>query len=436
LRSEFSQEEWRLAGNLADHPYRLLVTITPDGGGESYAEVAHEAIFRRWDRLGGWIAAERGFLAWRTGLEAARRAWQATPDASKNDALLMGLALANAQSWLAKRAEDIPARDRDFIARSGKAAQRRRLRQQALVGVLAIVAAAGLAGWVEHDDLQELWRWVTVTRPYMQAQVSPFVLTGEAERALKPKQSFRECKTEDGQDYCPEMVVVPARSFMMGSPETEKDRLAIEGPQHKVMIAQPFAVAKFELTFAQWDTCVDYGDCPRVSDSGWGRDRQPVINVSWDDAQRYVEWLKSVTGKPYRLLSEAEYEYAARAGAQTAYPWGDEIGKGNAKCNGCGSQWDGKQPAPVGSFAPNRFGLYDMVGNVFEWVEDCVHGYDNGAPEDGTARLEEGDCPGRVVRGGAWFNPPQDLRSANRLGLTPDGRGYLLGFRVGRTLTP
>ncbi len=144
LRSEFTDEEWRLVSELADHPNRLLVTATPEGG-ETYAEVAHEAIFRRWGKLRDWIAAEREFLAWKTGLEAARRAWQATPDSSKNDALLMGLALAQGQSWLAKRPADIPEADREFVVLSRKAAQRRRLRVRALIGVLTFaIVAAGL----------------------------------------------------------------------------------------------------------------------------------------------------------------------------------------------------------------------------------------------------------------------------------------------------
>ena len=133
----------------------------------------------------------------------------------------------------------------------------------------------------------------------------------------------------------------------------------------RLQFAKPFAVSKFEVTFDDWDACVAYGDCnPVVRDSGWGRGRQPVINVTWDDAQRYVAWLSRMTGRTYRLLSEAEWEYAARAGTQTAYSWGDEIGKGNANCHGCGSQWDRRQTAPVGSFAANAFGLYDMLGNV------------------------------------------------------------------------
>jgi hypothetical protein len=146
--------------------------------------------------------------------------------------------------------------------------------------------------------------------------VSPVTaLTAAQERALKAGDSFKE-----GTD-CPQMIVVPAGRFLMGSPAGQGSD--DECPQHEVTIAKPFAVAKFALTFDEWDACAARGGCrPDVSDSGWGRGRRPVINVSWDDAQAYVKWLSSITGKPYRLLSEAEYEYAARAGSQRAYPWG------------------------------------------------------------------------------------------------------------------
>jgi formylglycine-generating enzyme required for sulfatase activity len=161
---------------------------------------------------------------------------------------------------------------------------------------------------------------------------------------------------------------------------------------HNVTIARPFAVSKFEQTFAEWNACIADGGCEQheASDEGWGRGRQPVINITWNDAKSYAAWLSKVTGKSYRLLTEAEYEYAARSGTQTTYPWGDEIGKNNASCNGCGSQWDGINPAPVGSFAPNRFGLYDMVGNVWEWVEDCGRSDYAGATDDGSVPLTTG----------------------------------------------
>ena len=130
----------------------------------------------------------------------------------------------------------------------------------------------------------------------------------------------------------------------------------------------------------------------KPADEGWGRGRRPVINVSWDDATAYANWLSKKTGKPYRLLSGAEYEYATRAGTQTAYPWGDAVGTNNANCHSCGSQWDARQTAPVGSFPPNGFGLYDMVGNVREWTEDCYHDTYSDAPKDGSAWIEGGNC--------------------------------------------
>jgi formylglycine-generating enzyme required for sulfatase activity len=431
-RSEFTEEEWRLVTELVDHPNRLLVTATPESG-ETYAEVAHEAVFRRWEKLRDWIAAEREFLAWRTGLEAARRAWQETPGGSKASALLMGLALDKAQGWLAKRRGDLSGPDRDFIDQSGareRKASARARRVQALVYMLLVGIIAGLVGWINQSYLKEQWNWYMVKRPYIVARVRPYVLSPEAERALKPGNTFRECAKN-----CPEMVVVPAGEFIMGSPPSEAGRFNNEEPQHNVAFVRPFAVAKFDVMFDDWDACAEYGDCdPRASDSSYGRGRQPVINVTWDDARHYAAWLSRMTGKPYRLLSEAEFEYAARGGTPTAYPWGNEVGKNNANCIGCGSQWDNRQPSPVGSFAANRFGLHDMHGNVWQWIEDCYHENYEGAPQDGSAWVEGGNCNQRVVRGGSWFFYPRNLRSASRGRDATEIRGVNLGFRVGRTL--
>jgi formylglycine-generating enzyme required for sulfatase activity len=432
-RSEFTNEEWRLVSELADHPNRLLVTATPEGG-ETCAEVAHEAVFRRWDKLRNWIAAEREFLAWRTGLEAARRTWQTTLGSSKTeDALLMGAALTQAQSWLAKRRDDLPLIDRDFIDQSSRRERRERSRArrvQALVYVLLVGSIAGLIGWINQSYLREQLTWYTTVRPYMLRQVRPYVLTAAAERALKSGDSFRECAKD-----CPEMVVLPAGEFMMGSAADERDHYGNEDPLHRVTIARPLAVSKFEVTFEQWDACVAIGACAHVPDSNMGRGTQPVINVSWDNVQQYVAWISTMTGRPYRLLSEAEWEYAARAGTTTAFSWGDEIGKNNADCNGCGSEWDSRRTAPVGSFAPNQFGLYDMHGNVWEWVEDCLHTNYEGAPKDGSAWIAQGDCNHRVVRGGSWAGYPVGLRSALRFWYSADDHGNDLGFRVARTLS-
>jgi formylglycine-generating enzyme required for sulfatase activity len=234
------------------------------------------------------------------------------------------------------------------------------------------------------------------------------------------------------------MVVVPAGTFAMGSAQTDKKAYTSEMPQHTVTIAKPFAVSKYELTFADWDACVTGGGCNsyKPDDEGWGRGQQPVVTVDWDDAQQYVAWLSQVTGKTYRLLSEAEYEYATRAGTTTTYPWGDDIklnGQAMANCKGCGSKWDALQTAPVDSFPPNKFGLYDMVGNVLEWNEDCRHSDYNGAPADGSAWIAGGDCPDRVVRGGSWLTTPDVLRSAYRNSFGTNLRISHIGFRVART---
>ena len=158
--------------------------------------------------------------------------------------------------------------------------------------------------------------------------------------------------------------------------------------------------------------------------------------MSWDDAQTYVNWLSRITGKAYRLLSESEYQYAARAGTRTAYPWGDDVklnGKPMANCASCGSQWDNKQTAPVGSFPANQFGLYDMFGNVWEWTQDCWNESYRGASADGSP-WTSGDCSRRVVRSGSWSSDPEVLRSAHRLRIISVNRGDFLGFRVARTL--
>jgi formylglycine-generating enzyme required for sulfatase activity len=431
-RSEFADEEWRLVCKLADHPNRLLVTAAPENG-ETYAEVAHEAIFRRWNRLRDWIAAEREFLAWRTGLEAARRAWQATPDGSRNDALLMGVPLEQAQSWLGKRREDLSTVDQDFVDQSAKReskARTRARRAKALVYVLLLGIIAVLVVWINQAYVKEQMNWYMTMRPYRVANFDNYALKPSIESALKPLASFHECAND-----CPEMIVIQAGSFTMGSSVTEKGHYTTEGPQHSVTIAKPFAVSKFDVTFAEWDACVSVGGCPRVRDSGFGRGTRPVINVSWDDAQQYVAWLSRMTGRPYRLLTEAEWEYAARAGSTTAYFWGDEIGKGNANCMDCDSKWGYRQTSPVGSFKPNAFGLYDMNGNVWQWVQDCHHDNYEGAPTDGSGWTIR-DCSLPVIRGGSWYDDSRALRSANRLRISTVGRMPHVGFRIGRTLIP
>ena len=241
----------------------------------------------------------------------------------------------------------------------------------------------------------------------------------------------------------PEMVVVPAGRFMMGDPDQGKTRGLLAHPVHRVDI-RSFAVGVYEVTFEEWDACVSDGGCGgyRPRDSGLGRGRQPVDRVSWNDAKAYVEWLSGKTGHEYRLLSESEWEYVARAGTTTRYWWGDEVGRNRANCSntqlpGCGDTYE-TSTAPVGSFSANAFGLYDVHGNVWEWVEDCGGGTRNyeGAPTDGSAWLS-GDCGRiRVVRGGGAASPADFIASAWRSDGRAGIRTQLIGFRVARTLTP
>jgi formylglycine-generating enzyme required for sulfatase activity len=259
-----------------------------------------------------------------------------------------------------------------------------------------------------------------------------------------PGSAFRDCPT------CPEMMVVPAGEFVMGSPLSESGHTD-EKPQHKAVFAKDFAVGKFELTFEQWDACTAAGRCPAAKDDGYGRGNYPVINISWAEAGAYAEWLSQKTGRACRLLSEAEFEYATRAGTTTPWFWGeapdswgsrkacefanthDEAGKeahmmyvwSNHQCN------DGYgENAPTGKYKPNAFGLHDMLGNVREWVADCHQPGYEGAPTDGSVRPHRGACEKRVVRGGAWVDGPSTSRSAYRYSEAEEFRNYQVGFRV------
>jgi formylglycine-generating enzyme required for sulfatase activity len=258
-------------------------------------------------------------------------------------------------------------------------------------------------------------------------------LAPAAELALKPTDGFKEC------ELCPELVVVPPGTFTMGSPKGERGRDKSEGPQHRVTFARPFAVGRFAVTFAEWDACVADGGCNgyRPDDNDWGRGRRPVIHVSWNDAQAYAAWLSRKTGRTYRLLSEAEREYVTRAGTTTPFWWGSSISTSQANYDGT----KGRKPTgelrgrtlPVDSFAPNPWGLYQVHGNVWDWVEDCWNESHNGAPADGSAR-PSGECSRRVIRGGDLGSGASQLRAAFRAWTDAELR-LGNGFRVARTLS-
>ncbi len=311
-----------------------------------------------------------------------------------------------------------------------------------------------------HKGLKTLKRgervWVTgkvAGKPWFQIEGD----TGAAyifSRYLQPTEPFPVEESDRSFEFEPKMVVIPEGSFEMGS-----ERYESEKPVHRVRIRR-FAMSAHEITkgqFAQFVKATGFKTQAEIDSdkgcytvekdgSGWQAgtswrnpninqdDSHPVVCVSWNDAQAYVKWLREKTGKQYRLPSEAEWEYAARAGSSTQYPWGDEIGRNKANCYECGSQWDGKGTAPVGSFTANKFGLYDTVGNVWEWVEDCGHESYEGAPEDGSAWISGGKCEGRVLRGGSWSLDPRRARSAHRFWINRDFRSNFSGFRIAQDL--
>lgn len=413
---------------------RLLATDFETGSGASTIEPAHEALLRQWSLLGGWLKEDAGFLSVIDGIQRAARDWD---DHCRSASWLTHTAgRLEAAERLSDRADLmalLATRDKDYLIDCRKAeaaASIRTKRARILSNTLLIAMIIGLVGWINQASLKEQVHYLVTVRPYIVANIEQHVLTEKAERALKPGESFRECAKD-----CPEMIVVPAGSFLMGSPETEQGRGNNESPQQKITFALPLAVSKFPLMFVDWDACHALGECPKISDSDIDRSSSPAINVTWHEAKRYVGWLSRMTGKPYRLLTEAEGEYAARAGTTTAYSWGDEIGTTNANCSGCGSKWDGRQASPVGSFKPNAFGLFDMNGNVDQWVEDCYYDSLDGVPADGSARTKP-DCTRRVHRGGSWGSKPIYLRSASRVRNDPFFRSYSIGFRVARTLLP
>jgi len=265
---------------------------------------------------------------------------------------------------------------------------------------------------------------------------------------------FRECRD------CPEMVGIPAGKFLMGSPKSEPGRFDSESPQHVVSI-KAFALGKYDITSSEFlgflkSTGYKPAPCNRILGLGWASSgggmemqppRWPAVCLSWRDADAYIAWLNAKVRKarpdiapgngPYRLPSEAEWEYAARGGTTAARWWGDTIGTNRANCNGCGSPWDDRLLATVDSFGPNPFGLYGVLGNAWQWTADCWHPTYQHAPDDGRAWTEN-NCTKHVIRGGSWNNLPALIRSASRSFSTSDGGDLdfssLTGFRVARDL--
>ncbi|MGO4715082.1 formylglycine-generating enzyme family protein [Bradyrhizobium sp. 2TAF24] len=261
-------------------------------------------------------------------------------------------------------------------------------------------------------------------------------LSAEVEATLRPKDSFKECPE------CPEMVVVPKGSFMMGTPANEVDRNKGEDPVHRVTLTRSFAVGRFAISFDEWDACLADGGCNgrRGDDHGFGRGRMPAHGLSYTDAQAYLAWLSKKTGRTYRLPSESEREYVTRAGTTTPFWFGKTVGPQDANYDASIPYAGGprgersKGPRPVDSYAPNPFGLYQVHGNVYEWTQDCYNKrYTEDTPADGAPWLE-GDCSRRMVRGGEWGWSANIMRSGARNDSRADSGAGPYGFRVVRDL--
>jgi formylglycine-generating enzyme required for sulfatase activity len=230
-------------------------------------------------------------------------------------------------------------------------------------------------------------------------------------------------------DACPLMVALSPGPFTMGSNSSDPS----ERPAHKVALRTPFAIGKYEVTVGEWTQCVKASVCPSVPSAANAADRLPMRDVSWDEAQLYLKWLSTVSRRPYRLPTEAEWEYAARGGTTTRYWWGEQMKGGNSSCQGCGEPWKADAPPPVGSFVANPFGLADMNGSVWEWVQDCWHSSYKGAPADGSA-WADGNCQSRVIRGGSWREDGSYMLSTTRFKYDASVRQSQNGFRVARAL--
>jgi formylglycine-generating enzyme required for sulfatase activity len=400
-------------------PERRLVTLSAEGE-TPLAEVTHEALLSHWGTLQRWLREGRDDVRFQRRLEEAADEWQAQ---NRPPGLLWRPPrLSLLQDYHREHQGDMRPEDLAFFEASQQEEQRRldqekkRKRQQWGTALGVTLLLCGLA----------IWQYLAL----------------ESERARR-------------RAILPEMVVIEPTPFDMGSPDSDDEAYGTERPQHPVSIASRFAIGKYEVTFEEYDKFAYDTNRRPPSDSGFGGERRPVINVSWHDAVAYAEWLSKKTGRRFRLPSEAEWEFAARAGTSFRRFWGD------ASSDACeyasvfdrGSEarvkarynitWephdcdDGVETTSgVGHFRANQLGLHDMLGNVFEWVQDCWHDSYEEAPADGSGWFEvnNGDCGRRVLRGGSWLHAPRFVRSATRFRYTADYRNFDVGFRLAQDI--
>jgi formylglycine-generating enzyme required for sulfatase activity len=286
----------------------------------------------------------------------------------------------------------------------------------------------GSMGFVYHTLIQEPVTAPSPAPAVAKTPAPPVATKAEPALAATPVAGHGIKVVRDCEN-CPEMVVLEPGSFIMGDNHGDRS----EKPAHRVKISAPYAIGKYEVTVSQWNACVQAEACKAVTSTAGSPDKSPARDISWTDTQRYVHWLSKQTGENYRLPTEAEWEYAARAGTDSRYWWGEKIQAGKANCRGCGGDWNNDAPANVDALPPNPFGLYGMNGGVWEWVEDCWHKDYDGAPTDGSAWTSD-DCRENVIRGGSWRNNSTYAHSASRFTYDTAVRYILNGFRVAKSL--
>ena len=286
----------------------------------------------------------------------------------------------------------------------------------------------GSTGFVYHTLIQEPVTAPSPAPAVAKTPAPPVATKAEPALAATPVAGHGIKVVRDCEN-CPEMVVLEPGSFIMGDNHGDRS----ENPAHRVKISAPYAIGKYEVTVSQWNACVQAEACKAVTSTAGSPDKSPARDISWTDTQRYVHWLSKQTGENYRLPTEAEWEYAARAGTDSRYWWGEKMQAGKANCRGCGGDWNNDAPANVDALPPNPFGLYGMNGGVWEWVEDCWHKDYDGAPTDGSAWTSD-DCRENVIRGGSWRNNSTYAHSASRFTYDTAVRYILNGFRVAKSL--
>lgn len=418
--NRFGDEALSIIKHLSDE--RLLSIRKELDEVQPTVTLTHEVLIREWKQFREWLIDDRQFNSWRAKLAFAL----------EKGKFLEKHSLLEARHWQQLKQDILGKDELGLIEKSYQHDLLRKARlAAAVITPLCLVAAFSL--WVYTEPLlsPKLGLYVLLTKAGITSMIEPEMV------AIPPADALEQEN---------------ALTFLMGPKPGDKDVDVIELPQHPVSLAQPFRMSRYEITFDQYLVfayLVDRdGGCPnnhkvetgKVQDENWGQGSRPAVNISWNDATCYAHWLSQKTGAdtPYRLPTEAEWEYAARAGTDTAYWWGSDMTKQSAVCDGCDSDWEGKkerrQTAEVDDpgFLPNEWGLYHTHGNVWEWVQDCWHDSYQGAPADGSAWLEANpaDCGRHVLRGGSWVDTPVGLRASYRYKLNTYYRYYNIGFRL------